>query len=33
MAFSVFVKILNLRVRKSGKPVELHHIGREPEED
>jgi len=31
MAFSVFVEMLNLRVRKSGKPVELHHTGRDPE--
>ena len=31
MAFSVFVEMLNLNVRKSGKPVELHHSGRDPE--
>lgn len=33
MAFSVFVETLNLRVRKSGKPVELHHTGRDPKDD
>ena len=31
MAFSVFVEMINLRVRKSGPPVELHHTGRDPE--
>lgn len=31
MAFSVFVEILNLRVRKIGPPVELHSTGRDPE--
>ncbi len=31
MAFSVFVEMLNLQVRKSGKPVELHPTGRDPE--
>jgi predicted tellurium resistance membrane protein TerC len=31
MAFSVFVEMLNLRVRKSGKPVDLHPSGRDPE--
>jgi predicted tellurium resistance membrane protein TerC len=31
MAFSVFVEMLNLRVRKSGTPVELHPTGRDPE--
>ncbi|MFM2124644.1 MAG: hypothetical protein RL328_1095 [Acidobacteriota bacterium] len=31
MAFSVFVEMLNIRVRKSGPPVELHHTGRDPE--
>jgi predicted tellurium resistance membrane protein TerC len=31
MAFSVFVEMLNLRVRKSGKPVELHPTGRDPD--
>jgi predicted tellurium resistance membrane protein TerC len=31
MAFSVFVEMINLRVRKSGKPVDLHPSGRDPE--
>jgi predicted tellurium resistance membrane protein TerC len=31
MGFSVFVEMLNLRVRKTGKPVDLHPSGREPE--
>ena len=31
MAFSVFVEMLHLQVRKSGKPVELHPTGRDPE--
>ncbi len=31
MAFSVFVEMINLRVRKTGEPVELHHTGRDPE--
>jgi predicted tellurium resistance membrane protein TerC len=31
MAFSVFVEMLNLQVRKSGKPVDLHPSGRDPE--
>lgn len=31
MGFSVFVEMLNLRVRKSGAPVELHHTGRDPQ--
>ena len=31
MAFSMFVEMLNIRVRKSGPPVELHHTGRDPE--
>ena len=31
MAFSVFVEMLNIRVRKSGPPVHLHHTGRDPE--
>jgi len=32
MAFSVFVEMINLRVRKTGAPVELHHTGREPKD-
>jgi predicted tellurium resistance membrane protein TerC len=31
MAFSVFVEMINLRVRKTGKAVELHHTGRDPD--
>jgi predicted tellurium resistance membrane protein TerC len=31
MAFSVFVELVNLRVRKTGTPVDLHPSGREPE--
>ncbi|MEO8099126.1 MAG: TerC family protein [Acidobacteriota bacterium] len=31
MAFSVFVELLNLRVRKTGKPVVLHRTGRDPD--
>jgi predicted tellurium resistance membrane protein TerC len=31
MAFSVFVEMINLRVRKSGPPVDLHPSGREPD--
>lgn len=31
MAFSVFVEMLNLRVRKTGTPVDLHPSGRDPE--
>jgi predicted tellurium resistance membrane protein TerC len=31
MAFSVFVEMLNLRVRKSGEPVDLRPSGRDPE--
>ncbi|MEP6963055.1 MAG: TerC family protein, partial [Acidobacteriota bacterium] len=30
MAFSMFVELLNLRVRKTGKPVGLHRTGRNP---
>lgn len=30
MAFSVLVEMLNMRVRKSGKPVDLHPSGRDP---
>jgi predicted tellurium resistance membrane protein TerC len=33
MAFSVFVEMLNLRVRKSGKSVDSHHTGRDPEKE
>ncbi len=33
MAFSVFVEMINLRVRKSGKPVELHHTGPDREDN
>ncbi|MEO5925406.1 MAG: TerC family protein [Bryobacteraceae bacterium] len=33
MAFSVMVEMLNLRVRKPGKPVDLHPSGRDPEND
>jgi len=32
MAFSVFVEMLNLRVRKTGTPVDLHPSGREPDQ-
>lgn len=31
MAFSVLVEMLNIRMRKSGPPVHLHHTGRDPE--
>ncbi len=31
MAFSVMVEMLNLRVRKTGKPVDLHPSGRDPQ--
>jgi predicted tellurium resistance membrane protein TerC len=31
MAFSVFVEMLNLRMRKTGRPVGLHPSGRDPE--
>lgn len=31
MAFSVFVEIINLKVRKSGPPVDLHPSGRDPD--
>ena len=31
MAFSVFVEMLNIRMRKSGPPVQLHPTGRDPE--
>ena len=31
MGFSVFVEMLNIRMRKSGPPVQLHPSGRDPE--